>query len=82
MDPDVAALLERVENDFTYHPPTGNTQLFYARARNKAKELAQFLARHMPPGREQSLALTKLEEAIMWANAGVARHGAALNMEG
>lgn len=28
---------------------------------------------HVPEGRERSLALTKLEEAMFWGNAGVAR---------
>jgi hypothetical protein len=28
-------------------------------------------------GREKSLAITKLEEAMMWANASIARHGLA-----
>jgi hypothetical protein len=29
----------------------------------------------VPDGREKSLALTNLEQALFWANAGVARHG-------
>jgi hypothetical protein len=29
---------------------------------------------NVPPSRERSLALTKLEECIMHANAGIARH--------
>jgi hypothetical protein len=29
----------------------------------------------VPPGREQSLAFTALEEAMFWANAGIARAG-------
>jgi hypothetical protein len=28
----------------------------------------------MPPGREASLAATKMEEAMFWANAAIARH--------
>ena len=37
------------------------------------KELAYLIDEHVPISREQSLALTKLEEAIFWANAGIAR---------
>jgi hypothetical protein len=29
----------------------------------------------VPEGRERALALTKLEEAMFWANAGIARQG-------
>lgn len=31
----------------------------------------------VPDGREKATALTKLEEAMMWANAGIARQGPA-----
>jgi hypothetical protein len=31
----------------------------------------------IPPGREQALFVTKLEEAMMWANAAIARGWAA-----
>lgn len=41
--------------------------------REKAKELALLIADTVPAGREQSTALTRLEEAVMHANAGIAR---------
>lgn len=34
---------------------------------------ASMIALRVPPGREQALALTKLEEAMFWANAGISR---------
>jgi hypothetical protein len=38
--------------------------------------LGRHLADALPPGREASLAITKLEECSMWAKAAVARHQA------
>jgi hypothetical protein len=67
-------LLKRIENDFVYHAPFGNQILRYARMRSRGKELAYDIVRNTPVSREQSLALTHLEEAIMWANAAVARN--------
>ncbi len=40
--------------------------------RNKCRDLAHHLNSAMPDGREKSLALTKLEEAMLWAGAGIA----------
>lgn len=62
-----------LENRFTYHQPHGIQPALYEELRAKAKALAKFILMEVPPSREQSLAITKLEEAIFWANAGVAR---------
>ncbi len=58
---------------FTYHPPTSTKAEFHVEVRVKAHELATFIVGESPESREQSLAITKLEEAVMWANAGIAR---------
>ena len=63
-----------LDQRFTYHPPTNEKQEFYAQVRSKAKELAELIAAELPDRRERSLALTKLEEAVMWANACMARN--------
>lgn len=67
-------LKERIESDFTYHPPKEESKPIFVEARERVKELAHWINEHYPNGREKSLALTKLEEAVMWANAGLARH--------
>lgn len=40
----------------------------------EAKELAYLLDAQVPNSREKSLAMTNLEQAVFWANAGVARN--------
>lgn len=40
-----------------------------------AQGLAVAIYNMVPDSRERSLAFTKLEEAIMWANKGLSRHG-------
>lgn len=60
---------------FTYHAPKPGQPEIYGELRGLGMDLAILIVRHVPAGREQSSALTKVEEAIFWANAGVARHG-------
>lgn len=67
------AITNRIRNDFTYHRPPAVMQPVFVSIREKAKELALMIDRLVPPGREQSSALTRLEEAVMHANAGIAR---------
>lgn len=65
---------EKIENAFTYHKPKEGQPEKYKALRSKAKELAYLIDELCPDGREKSLAMTKLEEASMWANASVARN--------
>jgi hypothetical protein len=66
-------LQSRIENDFTYHPPTEEMIPKFAEIRNAARLLAHLINQSTPDGREKSLALSSLEETVMWANAGIAR---------
>ena len=59
---------------FTYHSPREDQLPRYARLRNEARALAEQIVKRTPPSREQSLALTHLEDAVMWANAAIARN--------
>lgn len=61
------------ENIFTYHRPKEGQPEKYEAVRSKAKELAVLMGEAVPESRELSLARTKLEEAVMWASAGIAR---------
>ena len=63
-----------IENAFKYHSPKQGQQNKYVAIREKAKELAYLIDRTCPKSREKSLAITKIEEASMWANASIARN--------
>ena len=68
------ALRERIDNNFVYHAPKGDQTERYELIRKAGKGLAWVLVRLCPESRELSLALTSLEETIMWANASIARN--------
>lgn len=63
-----------IEKNFSYHAPKGDQPERYERIREKAKVLAAYIDEKCPDSREKSLALTKLEESVMWANASIARN--------
>lgn len=63
-----------LDNAFKYHPPQPGQNEKYESIRAKAKELALLIVETQPESRERSLAITKLEEASFWANAGIARN--------
>jgi hypothetical protein len=64
---------DAIENNFVYHAPKPNQPEVYEQVRARAKEYALFLRGVCPHGRELAVAITKLEEAVFWANAGIAR---------
>lgn len=66
-------LRDRIENDFTYHPPTEGQPVKYELIRAKAKECAELLLDLCPMGRELNLSLTNLDQVVFWANASIAR---------
>lgn len=67
-------VVNQIENTFTYHPVKEGQLEKYSDIRKKAKELAYLIQALCPDSREKSLASTKLEEAVMWANASIARN--------
>lgn len=65
---------EELRKRFSYHRPTqAQADIVFPRVRTSGQQLARLITELVPEGREQSLALTKVEEAVMWANAGIAR---------
>ena len=63
-----------IKNNFTYHPPFGTQPERYDLLRTSGQVLAEQINERCPDSREKSLALTRLEEAIFWANASIARN--------
>jgi hypothetical protein len=63
-----------INKRFTYHKPKGDQPSRYESLRTEARTLAHMIYDECPESRERSLALTKLEEAVMWANASIARN--------
>ena len=64
---------------FPPHQPRRGHPRQYAEIREQALQLAHTLRCEVPTSRECVIALNKLEEAIIWAETGLARHGAVPN---
>lgn len=62
-----------LERKFTYHPATPEKALRFTVLREHAKAFGMLIKEACPDGRERAIAITKLEELIMWANAAIAR---------
>ena len=67
-------LIAALDNRFTYHPPKGDQVERYESIRDDARVFAESVCALAPESRERALFLTKLEEAVMWANASIARN--------
>lgn len=64
---------EELKNRFTYHAPNVTQMQEYESIRKNILHVATLLREYCPESRELSLAITKLEEAVFWANAAIAR---------
>jgi hypothetical protein len=72
-----AILHARIANDVQYHAPDENARASHEEIREATEHLAHLYIEICPPGRELSMALTKLiDEAMAHANAAVARNHA------
>lgn len=63
-----------IENRFTFHPVKDGQAGKYEAIRAKGKEFATLINELTPFSREQSTAITKIDEAVMHANAAIARN--------
>jgi len=59
---------------FTYHAPKNDQASRYEQIRKNTHSLAEMYDILAPDSREKSLAITKLEEAVMWVNSAIARN--------
>lgn len=63
-----------LDTRFDYHAPTPDRTRAHERVRSYLKQMAQEFDLTLPESREKTIAITKLEEAMFWANAAIARH--------
>ena len=61
-----------IDNIFTYHPPKNDQPERYEILRNEAKKLAHLINDKCPDSAEKTIAIRKLQECIMNANASIA----------
>lgn len=67
-------MIEDLENRFTFHQNSRfKNDVQHKNIREGCHLLARIIVQFTPESREQSLAITKLEEAMFWANAALAR---------
>lgn len=66
--------LADLENRTSHHQLSDKGTDRVLQMRALALDAAQAVTDLVPEGREQSLALTKIEEFLFWSNAGIARH--------
>lgn len=65
-----------LDHRFEYHPPTTDAAIAaHEFVRSSLQAEAHALDNILPDGREKALVFTALEEAMMWANAAIARNG-------
>lgn len=62
----------QIDNIFVYHAPKPGQTDRYALIREEARKFAHVIHDNVPESREKSIAFTKLQEVMMWANAAVA----------
>lgn len=64
---------EEISRRFETHKPSYLDAAKMQDIRGQCHNTAELIEVAVPDGREKALALTKLEEAMFWANAGIAR---------
>jgi hypothetical protein len=66
--------IDDLKNRIKHHKPNDDGIALITDMRIRALGWAIDIRNSVPEGREQALALTKLEECLFWCNAGIARH--------
>jgi len=64
-----------MDERFKHHPPKGEVTIDkHQAARKAADDFFNVIEEVATPSREKSLAITKVEEAMFWLNADIARN--------
>lgn len=64
---------DEMERRFTYHRVDADQADAHATIRLMGRQLAETVDELCPEGREKALAVTNIEQAVMWANAAISR---------
>lgn len=71
----VSTVKDQIANNFKHHAPANRSKIEdHDYIRNKCRNLAEKIDKTCPGSREKSIAITKLEEVMFWANAALARN--------
>jgi hypothetical protein len=65
---------DKIDLAFTYHAPKGDQAERYSNLRQAAKGFARLIDTYCPDSEEKTIALQRVQEAVMWANASIARN--------
>lgn len=71
----MSADAKKIDNWFTYHPPTVADVERYMTIRDAAKTLAHTILDNTPSSADQTASIRKLRECVMTANASIACKG-------
>lgn len=63
-----------IDSRITYHPPSERAKVLHDSVRTTIGDAMERFANQLPDTRETSIVMTKLEEAMFWANAAIARN--------
>ena len=72
--PEAPEYSEQLEKAFKHHPPANDDVVRRHEAvRAAALQFAQEITNNVPQSKERNVAIERIEEAMFWANAGIAR---------
>ncbi len=63
---------QNINNWFVYHAPKSDQLNRYQELRDAGKQLAETILKNCPPSPDRTVAIRKIREAIMVANASIA----------
>lgn len=66
---------EQLDNWFSYHSPSSDQLVSYAKLRSAAREFAGLINDLVPESADKTAAIRKLRECVMTANAAIACGG-------
>jgi hypothetical protein len=63
-----------IERNFTYHSPKSEEDVKkYEKIREETRKYVREVINLLPDNRERGIAIERLEEVVLWANAAIAR---------